>query len=325
MSRRGIPGSLRGVATPADKRVLVAFLAVVALGGTNLVLVVDVTRHLDPLWGAGLRFAGAAIIALLATAASRQVFPRGRDLAVSNAYGILGFALGFGLFFWGARQVPAGIASVIMGLVPLLTLLLAVAQRLERFRVRGLYGAVLAVVGIAVISARPPSGSLPILSVLAVVGAAAASAQAAITVRRIAGARPLPVNAVGMSVGAALLLAGSVVTGESLEAPATAGVAAALGVMIVTSPLLFVLYVYVVQQWSASAAAYQLVLFPLVSIPLSAVLLDEPISASLLLGGPLVLVGVWVGALSADRGPLERDQEQAVGTVAVRVERSPDA
>ena len=40
--------------------------------------------------------------------------------------------------------------------------------------------------------------------------------------------------------------------------------------MIVTSPLLFVLYVFVVQRWSASAAAYQLVLFPLVSIPLSA-------------------------------------------------------
>jgi drug/metabolite transporter (DMT)-like permease len=45
------------------------------------------------------------------------------------------------------------------------------------------------------------------------------------------------------------------------------------------------------------------VLFPLVSIPLSAILLDEHISASLLLGAPLVLLGVWVGALAPDRGP----------------------
>src|SRR6185437_14473533 len=93
----------------------------------------------------------------------------------------------------GTQRVPAGIASVIIGSVPLLTLLLAVLQRLEPFRVRGLAGA--------------------ILSVLALVGAAAATAQAAITVRRIRDAEPLPVNAVGMAVGSVLLLLGAMVSG----------------------------------------------------------------------------------------------------------------
>jgi drug/metabolite transporter (DMT)-like permease len=86
---------------------------------------------------------------------------------------------------------------------------------------------------------------------------------------------------------------------------------------------LFVLYVYVVQQWSASAAAYQLVLFPLVSIPLSAVLLDERISASLLLGAPLVLLGVWVGALTSDRSGPEPEPDLPAGAVRVRVEPPP--
>ena len=292
------------MAAPHDRRVLIAFLAVVVLGGTNLVLVVEVTRQLDPLWGAALRFLGAALLTLLAVGIFRARLPRGRELAVSALYGVLAFTLSFGLFFWGTRRVPAGIASVIIGSVPLLTLLLAVLQRLERFRVRGVVGAVLAISGIAVISAKPPSGTLPILSLLALIGAAAAAAQAAITVRRIRVAEPLPVNAVGMAVGSVLLLMGAVVTGESLKAPSSVGVGLALAVMIVTSPLLFVLYVFVVQRWSASAAAYQLVLFPLVSIPLSALLLDERISASLLLGGPLVLLGVWVGALAPDRSPL---------------------
>ncbi len=199
---------------PQDRRVLLAFLAVVVLGGTNLVLVVVVTRHLDPLWGAALRFLGAALLTSLAVGVLRAGLPRGRELAVSALYGVLGFTLSFGLFFWGTRRVPAGIASVIIGSVPLLTFLLAVLQRLERFRVRGLVGSVLAVCGIAVISARPPSGTLPILSVLAVVGAAAAAAQSAITVRRIPEAKPLSVNAVGMAVGSVLLLIGAVVTGE---------------------------------------------------------------------------------------------------------------
>jgi drug/metabolite transporter (DMT)-like permease len=288
---------------PRDRRVLIAFLAVVVLGGTNLVLVVKVARQLDPLWGAALRFLGAALLTVLAVGVLRARLPRGRELVVSALYGVFAFTLGFGLFFWGTQRVPAGIASVIIGSVPLLTLLLAVLQRLEPFRVRGLAGAILAIAGIAAISAKPASGTLPILSVLTLVGAAAATAQAAITVRRIRDAEPLPVNAVGMAVGSVLLLLGAMVSGESLDAPSSVGVGLALAVMIVTSPLLFVLYVFVVQRWSASAAAYQLVLFPLVSIPLSAILLDEHISASLLLGAPLVLLGVWVGALAPDRGP----------------------
>ena len=104
-----------------------------------------------------------------------------------------------------------------------------------------------------------------------------------------------------MAVGAVLLMLASLVSSEPHVAPWSAGATLPLLIMIVTSPLLFELYVVVVQRWSASAAAYQLVLFPLVSIPLSALLLDETISMSLLVGAPLVLLGVYVGALAPDR------------------------
>jgi drug/metabolite transporter (DMT)-like permease len=284
-----------------DRRVLAAFATVVLLGGTNLVLVVVTTRKLEPFWAAGLRFTGAAILAFVAAAALHLAAPRGRALATSVVYGVLAFGLGFGLFFWGTRDVPAGIASVILGSVPLLTFLLAVVQGLERFRIRGLVGALLAILGIGVISAEAPSGSLPIWPLLAVVGAAVATAEASITVRRIPNEHPLPVNAVGMAAGAALLMLASVVSDEPRVAPWSAGATVPLVIMIVTSPLLFELYVVVVQRWSASAAAYQLVLFPLVSIPLSALLLNETISLSLLVGAPLVLLGVYVGALAPDR------------------------
>jgi drug/metabolite transporter (DMT)-like permease len=284
-----------------DRRVLGAFVAVVLLGGTNLVLVVVTTRKLEPFWAAGLRFTGAAIVAFVASAALKLRTPRGRALAVSTLYGVLAFALGFGLFFWGTRHVPAGIASVILGCVPLLTFLLAVVQGLEPFQIRGLVGALFAVLGIGLISAEAPSGSLPIWPLLAVLGAAVATAEAAITVRRIPGEHPLPVNAVGMAVGAVLLLLASVISREPHVAPWSARATLPLVIMIATSPLLFELYVVVIQRWSASAAAYQLVLFPLVSIPLSTILLDESISLSLIVGAPLVLLGVYVGALAPDR------------------------
>ena len=222
-----------------DRRILAAFVLVVVIGGTNLVLVVVTARKLEPFWAAGLRFVGAAILTWVVMAALRLTAPRGRALTIAAVYGVLGFFLGFGLFFWATQQVPAGIASVIFGCVPLLTFLLAVLHRLERFRVRGLLGACLAIGGIAVISVEDPSGSPPVLPLLAVVGAAVATAEAALTVRRIPNEHPLSVNAVGMSVGAVLLLLTSAVRSEPHEAPWAAGAALPLLVMIVTSPLLF--------------------------------------------------------------------------------------
>jgi drug/metabolite transporter (DMT)-like permease len=61
------------------------------------------------------------------------------------------------------------------------------------------------------------------------------------------------------------------------------------------------LVVYVIRRWTATAASYQFVLFPIVSVIGGALLLDESITASLLLGAPLVLAGVYLGALAAAR------------------------
>ena len=136
---------------PADRRVLVAFGAVVVLGGSNLVLVIVTTRELEPLWSAAVRFSGAAVLALAGVAAMRLPMPSGRALAVAMIYGALAFFLGFALFYWGTQRVPAGVASVIMGAVPLLTFLLACAQGIEPFRARA-RRALLAITGVAVIS-----------------------------------------------------------------------------------------------------------------------------------------------------------------------------
>ena len=53
----------------------------------------------------------------------------------------------------------------------------------------------------------------------------------------------------------------------------------------------------VLRYWAASRAAYGFVLIPFVTVVLSAWLDDERITASLAIGGLLVLAGVYVGAL----------------------------
>jgi drug/metabolite transporter (DMT)-like permease len=59
----------------------------------------------------------------------------------------------------------------------------------------------------------------------------------------------------------------------------------------------------VLRYWAASRAAYAFVLIPFVTVVLSAWLDNEPLGAALLLGGLLVLAGVYVGALRPARVP----------------------
>lgn len=59
----------------------------------------------------------------------------------------------------------------------------------------------------------------------------------------------------------------------------------------------YLLYLFVLGRWPASRAAYSFVLILVVTVLLSAWLDDEPVGPVLVLGGVLVLAGVYVGAL----------------------------
>jgi drug/metabolite transporter (DMT)-like permease len=104
-------------------------------------------------------------------------------------------------------------------------------------------------------------------------------------------------------VGAVLLLLLSLFARESWDTPTSPSVWTALGYLVVASPFLFMLIVYVIGRWTATGASYQFVLFPIVAVVGGALLLGEDVTSSLLLGAPLVLAGVYVGALAVDRTP----------------------
>jgi drug/metabolite transporter (DMT)-like permease len=281
-----------------DLPTLAAFAGAVFLGSVNIVAVQFSNRELEPLWGAGVRFAAASSVLCAIALLGRRPFPRGRPLRGAVVFGLLAFTGAYALFYVGTQRVSAGTAGVLMALVPLLTLLLAAAQGLERWSWRGLAGSMLAVAGIAVILSGAPAGAAPIGSVMLVVGAATCASQAGIVVKRIPQADVITTNGVAMAVGAVLLLTLSFGLGETHSAPSSPSVwVAVLFLAFVGSPLLFILYVFVLNRWTASAASYQFVLFPPLTIVLGALLAGESISGGLLLGLPLVLAGVYAGAL----------------------------
>jgi len=282
----------------------VAFAGTVVLGSSNIVAVRFSNRELEPLWGAGVRFAIAASILCAIGVAGRRPFPRRRSLRGAVSFGLLAFTGAYALFYVGAVDVPAGTAGVLMALVPLLTLILATVQRIERFSWRGFAGSVVAVAGIVTILSGSSAEAAPVGPVLLIIGAAACASQAGIVVKRIPESDVITTNAVGMATGAALLLLLSFATGESHTAPSSPSVWVAVAFLaFVGSPALFILYVYVLHDWTASAASYQFVLFPPVTIALGALIAGETVSGGLLLGLPLVLAAVYLGALRQPAQP----------------------
>jgi drug/metabolite transporter (DMT)-like permease len=285
-----------------ERVALAAFITGSVLAGGNAVGVRFSNRELEPLWGAGLRFLLAAALLLAVMAVLRLALPRGRALTGALLYGALNFGGAFALAYYALVQLHAGFGQIVLALVPLATLLLAVLQREERLRAGAAVGALLALAGVALMSRAPVRDSVPLLSLLAALGSAFCFAQAAVLVRRFPPVHPVTMNAVGMTTGAALLLIGSLLVGEPTALPGRTATWIALGYLVaVGSVLVFVLYLVVLRLWTASRAAYTFVLIPIVTVVLSAWLDDEPIGAGLVLGGLLVLAGVYVGALRPAR------------------------
>jgi drug/metabolite transporter (DMT)-like permease len=184
----------------------------------------------------------------------------------------------------------------------LATLLLAVLWRQERLGAAAVIGTLLALAGVAVISYSPLQNNVPLLSVLALVGGAICFAQALVLVRRFPRVHPVTMNAVGMTVGATLLLAAALVADEPIVLPHRLETWAAMAYLVVIgSVVVFLLYLVVLRYWAASRASYGFVIIPFVTLLLSVWLDNEPVGLGLVAGGLLVLAGVYVGALRPAR------------------------
>jgi len=298
----------------ADAATFVAFVTLVVAAGGNAPAIRYVSCkscELAPFWGAAMRFLAAAIIFAGITRARRVPMPRGRALVGGALFGVLQFGAGFGLIYLGLVRAPAGLGQVLIACVPLLTFGLALAHRQERFTWDGLVGAVVAIGGIAVVFGSGLNTGVPLVSMLAILAGAACWAEALVVVKAFPPVHPAAMNTIAMGVGGAFLLAASAATGETFTVPREAVTWGAQSYLVLAGSIgVFWLYVFVLRGWTASAASYQLVLIPLVTVPVSAWLQNEPITWSFLVGSLLVLTGVYIGALRASRAARARAAEQ---------------
>jgi drug/metabolite transporter (DMT)-like permease len=282
-----------------NRTVLLAFILSVLLAGNNAIAVRFSNVEIPPLFGAAIRFAAAGLLLIGMVAVLHLPLPRGRNLLGALIFGMIGTGINYALMYGALEYLQAGTAMVILALVPLLTFIFACIHKQETFRWRAFLGALLAAGGILIIVAGQVSAQVLILPVLAVVGAAVCFAEAAVVLKIFPQSHPITTNAVALSTGSVILFILSALWKEKPVLPSLAVTwGSVIYLILFGSVATFVLTVFVIKNWTASASAYQFVLFPFVTISMGAWLAHETVSMALLFGAVLVLAGVYLGGIA---------------------------
>jgi drug/metabolite transporter (DMT)-like permease len=287
-----------------DRIVLLVFAIFVLFAGANAIGVRFVLREMGPFWSAAIRFAVAGLVLVGAMVVTGRRVPRGSQLVGTVLFGLFGFGLAYTFLYEALKDAPAGTTMLTLAIVPLLTVLLGAAQGIELFRRQGLIGAAIAAAGIVVVAADQLRLNVPIAALSMLLVAAVCQAEAGLVAKRFPPGDPVAASGIGMLLGAALLAGGAIVTGERLVVPMRADTWLAMGYLIGPGSIaVFVLVLFVLARWTASATSYAFLLFPLVAILFGGLFLAEPIRPSFLLGGAIVLAGVYIGAVRRPAAP----------------------
>jgi len=272
-------------------------LAVVAVWGTNFVIIKVALAHLPPLLFAALRFALAVLPAILFLPRPAASW---RNLA---AYGVLIGVGQFGLLYLAMRSsISPGLASLVIQTQVFFTIGLSMLLTQERLRPLQWVALGLAVAGIAVIALNTDGSTT--LGGLAVTLVAAASWAAANTVSRRAGRVDALAYVVWSSVFAVpplLALSWLVEGGDAIVAglrSADAGTWAAVLWQSVGNTLFgFAVWGWLLARHPAATVAPMALLVPVFGIATAAWWMGEPLPAWKLIAAALVIGGLALNLL----------------------------
>jgi drug/metabolite transporter (DMT)-like permease len=247
----------------ADRTTLLLFLVVVGFGGLSPVLVRVMLRELPPMWAGFMRFTVAAVLLGAIVVVRRLPLPRGRELLGAALFGSLGVGLSTALIYRGLVDTPAGVGQVILALVPLVTLLFAVGHGLESFRWNPLIGALIAVVGVAVVFNDQLSSNVPVLGLVSILAASVSIAETTVILKWFPRGNPLAFNAVALPLAGTMFLIASLVFGEPHPLPRSPEVWLVFTWLIVVGTIgLMTLFVVIIKRHTATVASYHFLLMP---------------------------------------------------------------
>jgi drug/metabolite transporter (DMT)-like permease len=290
-----------------SRRDLIDLLLLGAIWGASFLFMRVAAPEFGPVPLIAVRVAVAAAF-LSVVLSRRHGFPemRGR-LVPLGVVGALNSAIPFSLFAFATLSLNAGFASVLNATAPLFGALVAYIWFRESLSTARVFGLALGFVGVLILVSGRLSLGGDLSAILACLLAALCYGIAAhYTKARLIGASPL-VIATGSQIGAALVLAAPAMYFWPARTPSVSGWLFALVLGIVCTGLAYVLYFRLIGRAGAAKAIAVTYLIPVFGMGWGWTFLDERLTASMVLGCAVILLGIAMATGVLDPGAARRN------------------
>ena len=277
---------------------LTLLLSLAAIWGASFMFIEIALRDLEPttLMAGRLLIASVFLVGLMAV---RGVLRRlGRAGWRAFALGLINSALPFTLIAWGQKHIDSGVAAIANATVPLFVAILAIwLARSERATGMRIVGIALGLVGVGVLTgAQPEVDAWAVIGTLAVVAASVSYALAGLLLQR----QTVRIDALTLStatiLGATIALIPFGVAQAPAELPGWEASASVLVLGIAGTGVGILLFMKMLGDFGAFRAGLVTYLMPITALLYGALLLDETITALMLVGLALILAGVALGS-----------------------------
>jgi len=280
---------------------ILAAVASSAFGGMAAAVTRFIIDAADPVAIAVFRFGLGFLILLPVALVLRCRWPRGRDWIGVAALGVMFYGAFFVVYAEALVYTTAARGALAISTLPLLTMIVAALLEKEKLTVRKSVGVLVAMSGVALalaagLAEAPAQAWRGDLIMTA--GMLSMALYNVLSRPFMQRSSPLGYATAGMAFGGGLnaLL---VLQGGGFEAVAAFGAAqwaAVLYLGVFAGALGFYLWVYALERATPTRVANTITVSPIAAAALGAVLLGEPIGASLLIGIAAVALGIWIAS-----------------------------
>jgi drug/metabolite transporter (DMT)-like permease len=287
------------------------FAGLVVSWGSSFAMSKIALEHAMPEWIAAARLTiGAAVLVASAIAMRRIPSLSQRDVTLYIWLGFFGNAAPFAAITWGMLHISSGIAGLLMGTIPLFTILLShFTLANEKLTLQRTMGFTLGFIGIVVLiganslTAVSFSGN-ELLGELAVVAGAMMYAVNSVSAKRFSTGGALE-QSVGVLIAAAMMSVAYALTQSSftlLEAPHSA-LLAILGLGLLPTGFATLIWFVAIARTGPGFTSMSNYLVPIYALIFGALVLDESIGWNAVAALVLILSGIAVTRWSTRQQP----------------------
>jgi drug/metabolite transporter (DMT)-like permease len=285
------------MAARPDARIWLALGVVYIAWGSTFIALAIAVRDLPPLLSLAIRHfaAGAILLAFALPRGDREGDRIGwTQVRAGLILGFLLFVLSHGSLAWAQQTVPAGVAALLVGSIPIWMALFDRVAFGRRLRGSAYVGFAVGFLGLAFLVDPFGAGSVDRLGAIAIVLGAGTWAAGSLYSR---GAplprRPLVSAGLASFCGGVLLVVASLGTGEFRDAVFSTEALLAVAYLIVVGSFVgFTAYVWLLQVAPTSLVATYAYVNPIVAVFLGWLLLGEEITLQMAVAGAAVVISV---------------------------------